>query len=74
MDLVVGALKSGPPAGRTVAEIIAHISKSHPDRVSAANASATLSAAIAQARKAKTPKIKVVKQGGPGVPSKYGPA
>jgi hypothetical protein len=74
IGLIVDALKAGPAAGRTVGEIIAHITKSHPNRVSATNASATISAAMAQARKAKKPKIKVVKQGGPGVPSRYGPA
>jgi hypothetical protein len=74
IDLVVEALKAGSPAGRTVAEIIAHVAKSHPDRVASKGTSASLSAAIAQARKAKKPKIKVVKQGGPGVPSRYGPA
>jgi len=74
VGLIIEALKAGPPAGRTVAEVIGHIRKSHPDRVSASNASATISAAMAQARKAKKPKIKVVKQGGPGVPSMYGAA
>ncbi len=74
IDLILEALRRGPPGGRTVAEIIAHIAANHPDRVSAANVSALTSAAIFQSRKAKIPRIKVLKQGGPGVPSKYGPA
>jgi len=71
-DLIVEALRQGAPGGRTVAEVMRHIEANHPERVSAANASALTSAAIAQARKAKVPRIKVLKQGGPGVPSRYG--
>jgi hypothetical protein len=74
VGLIVDALRFAPSGGMTVAEIIAHIARRHPDRVSASNISALISSAIAQARKAKKPKIKVVKQGGPGVPSKYGAA
>jgi hypothetical protein len=74
VGLIVDALRFAPASGMTVAEIIAHIARRHPDRVSASNISALISSAIAQARKAKKPKIKVVKQGGPGVPSRYGAA
>jgi hypothetical protein len=74
VGLIVEALRFAPAGGMTVAEIIAHIARRNPDRVSASNISALISSAIAQARKAKKPKIKVVKQGGPGVPSRYGTA
>jgi len=74
VGLIVDALRFAPASGMTVAEIIAHIARRHPARVSASNISALISSAVAQARKAKKPKIKVVKQGGPGVPSKYGAA
>jgi hypothetical protein len=74
VGLIVDALRFAPSSGLTVADIIAHIARRHPDRVSASNISALISSAVAQARKAKKPKIKVIKQGGPGVPSRYGAA
>ncbi len=71
MSLILDALRFAPAAGLTVADIIRHITRQHPERVMATNTSALISSAVAQARKAKKPKIKVVKQGGPGVPSRY---
>jgi hypothetical protein len=72
IKLVLEALRRGPASGSTVAEIIGRIGSQHPDRVKASNISAFVSSAIGHARKTENPRIKVLKQGGPGVPSRYG--
>ncbi|MHB8420533.1 MAG: hypothetical protein ACYDCL_20865 [Myxococcales bacterium] len=71
VDLIVQALTHAPKAGATVGQIRADIARSHPERVAADNASALLSSAIAQAMRAKAPRVKVLSRGGKGVPSRY---
>jgi hypothetical protein len=70
-DLVVEALRQSPPQGSTVAEIMRHIALRHADRVADPRASATVSSAIGKARATKNPRIKILKRGGKGEPSRY---
>ena len=70
-DLVVEALRHAPPQGSTVAEIMRHIALRHADRVADPRASATVSSAIGKARATKNPRIKILKRGGKGEPSRY---
>jgi len=74
VDLIADALRFAPSAGLTVADIVRHIARSHPDRASAPSASLLVSAAAAQASRAKKPRIKVIQQGGKGGPVRYGAA
>ena len=50
-ELLVEAAKTNPQKGWTVGELIDVVAKSHPERVSGANASALVSAALAQEAK-----------------------
>jgi hypothetical protein len=74
VDLIADALRFAPSAGLTVADIVRHIARSHPDRASAPSASLLVSAAAAQASRAKKPRIKIIQQGGKGGPVRYGAA
>ncbi len=51
VDLLAEAAKTAPSKAWTVGELIAVVRKSHPDRVSGENASALVSAALAQEAK-----------------------
>jgi hypothetical protein len=70
-DLVVEALRSAPPEGRTVGEIIRTMAARHPDRASDPRLSATVSSAIGKARSTKNPRIKILKRGRKGEASRY---
>jgi hypothetical protein len=70
-DLVVKALRHAPPTGSTIAEIMRHIAVKHPDRVTDPRISATISSAIAKARTTRNPRIKILKRGSKGEPSRY---
>jgi hypothetical protein len=54
--LLAETMAKGPAAkGWTIAELVAALERSHPERVRASNASSLISAAIAQALRAKKP-------------------
>ena len=72
VDLIADALRFAPSAGLTVADIVRHIARKHPERASAPSAALLVSAAAAQASRAKKPRIKVIQQGGKAGPVRYG--
>jgi hypothetical protein len=54
--LLANAIKAGPAGkGWTIGELVAALEKTHPERVRASNASSLISAALAQALRAKRP-------------------
>jgi hypothetical protein len=74
VDLIAEALRFAPPAGLTVADIVHHVARRHPDRASAPSANLLVSAAAAQASRAKKPRIRIVQQGDKSGPVRYGAA
>lgn len=65
VDAIVAALR-GSSAGLEISEILKKLPGRHESKA--------ISSAITQHLKGKKPRIKVVKRGGKGVPSKYGAA
>jgi hypothetical protein len=74
VDLIAEALRFAPPAGLTVVDIVRHVARRHPERPSAPSANLLVSAAAAQACRAKKPRIRIVQQSGRDGPVRYGAA
>ena len=74
VDLIADALRFAPSDGLTIAEIVRHISRNHPDRASAPGANLLVGAAAAQASRAKKPRIRVVQKAATGIPVRFGAA